>query len=331
MVNDLVVAKLGNASQLLAEAKTIQETKRIVDIATSAEVFARRQKLGEEAIAYATSIKIEALRQLGDMLKDTPRAAARFDDGNKKVPSLNDNPTLADLGLDKKISSLAQQVAELSDDEVEKVKNGACTLTRAVTDLKKSQKKQNIFDYTETVKSLPPSEKVYNVIYADPPWQYSDNTNTLDAVTDHHYATLPLCDIKNYLVDNKIKTSDDAVLFLWVTNPFLVKGLEVVKAWGFEYKTNIVWIKTELKKPGVGYYVRGRHELLFICTKGSFTPLDNHISPPIGSVLETPIGEHSEKPDEAYNIIERLYPGCLYLELFARRKRDGWDAMGDEA
>jgi len=118
-------------------------------------------------------------------------------------------------------------------------------------------------------------------------------------------------------------------LFLWVTNPMLADAMQVVEAWGFEYKTNIVWVKTDLVKPGSGFYVRGRHELLFICTRGSFLPLVD-VAPPIGSVITAPVQEHSRKPDEAYDIIERLYPGCNYLELFARHTRPGWVAWGDE-
>jgi N6-adenosine-specific RNA methylase IME4 len=165
------------------------------------------------------------------------------------------------------------------------------------------EKKKAIERYTEEVRCSPVLDKSYHVIYADPPWRYSDSTNTLDAVTDHHYATMSIDDLETYLEDYQIKTARDAVLFIWVTNPFVKKALGVVDAWGFEYKTNIVWIKTDLKKPGVGYYVRGRHELLFICTRGSFTPLDKNISPPIGSVLESPLREHSRKPEEVYEIM----------------------------
>jgi N6-adenosine-specific RNA methylase IME4 len=91
-----------------------------------------------------------------------------------------------------------------------------------------------------------------------------------------------------------------------------------------------VWVKKNLTKPGSGFYVRGRHELLFICTRGSFTPIDNNQSPPIGSVITSDIGEHSEKPQEAYEIIESLYPNCSYIELFARDRRSGWDSHGYE-
>ena len=169
---------------------------------------------------------------------------------------------------------------------------------------------------------------MFNVIYADPPWEY-DNVG-VHGNADSHYPTMALDKICSFLEDIDIQIDDNAVLFMWVTNPFLQDAFKVVFAWGFKYKTNIVWIKTDLVKPGSGFYVRGRHELLFICTRGAFTPLDKNISPPIGSVIEAAVQEHSSKPDDAYDIIERLYPGCSYVELFARGEREGWDVYGNE-
>lgn len=177
----------------------------------------------------------------------------------------------------------------------------------------------------ETAQNMPGD--VFNVIYCDPPWQY-DNTGVLGAASKH-YDTMPTEAICGLLKDTKLQVADNAVLFMWVTNPTMPDAFKVIEAWGFEYKTNMVWVKTELVKPGSGFYVRGRHELLFICTRGSFLPLE-HVSPPIGSVIESPIREHSRKPDEFYTVIERLYPDCNYIELFARHQRDGWKSWGDQ-
>jgi len=131
MSNDSVLAKLDIAKTALLEAKTIQETKKILDVAIAAEILAKRQKMGEEAINYATSIKVEALRQLGFMLKETERAKGGeqyHTTGNSEEPVL---PTLSDLGLDKKTSKLAQDVASLSEEKLEKVKQGVISLSKA--------------------------------------------------------------------------------------------------------------------------------------------------------------------------------------------------------
>lgn len=174
----------------------------------------------------------------------------------------------------------------------------------------------------EKAQSVPTG--TYNVILADPPWQY-DNTG-LEGAAINHYDTMAVPELCDLLTTIELGVSDNAVLFMWVTAPMLDVAMEVVNAWGFDYKTNIVWHKLQ-NGSGLGHYVRVEHELLLICTRGSFTPLTKH---PISSILATPLREHSRKPDESYEIIERLYPDCSYIELFARTKRDGWDAWGNE-
>jgi len=210
-------------------------------------------------------------------------------------------------------------------------------LIEGKTTVRKERKKQNdrkkreaVKTYTQQVATSPVLQKTYNVIYADPPWDYG-GSGLMNAEACKHYAVMSLDEIKQYPQKVGLKVADDAVLFLWVTNPFLEQSFEVLTAWGFDYKTNIVWRKTELKKWGVGFYVRGQHELLLIATRGNFTPLDKHISPPISSVLEAPIAQHSTKPEVTYDIIERLYPNTTHIELFARNVRAGWDHLGDEA
>lgn len=135
---DAVVATMSRARMALAEAKTIQETKRIVDAAAAAEIYARRQKLGEEASDLALSIKVEALRKLGEMLSATPKAkgvklAGRDSFGGTKTePPKDDAATLADLGLTKKESAVAQKLAALPDSEFQQVRDGHVTVAKAI-------------------------------------------------------------------------------------------------------------------------------------------------------------------------------------------------------
>lgn len=213
----------------------------------------------------------------------------------------------------------AVEAGKLQPSVLEDMRNGKLAASKVAKQIRIEEKKVE-------AQSLP--EGIYNVIYADPAWQYK-NTG-VDGAADNHYGTMSTDDICKFLETIELKIDKNAVLFMWVTNPLLEDALRVVNAWGFEYKTNMVWTKTNLIKPGSGFYVRGRHELLFICTKGNFTPLDKDISPPIGSVVEAPLAEHSKKPEIFYEIIERLYPNCNYIELFARNKRIGWDSYGNE-
>lgn len=119
--------------------------------------------------------------------------------------------------------------------------------------------------------------------------------------------------------------ASDAVLFLWVPSPKLPDGLTVMKAWGFTYKTSLVWDKVTL---GLGYWVRGRHEFLLIGTKGKMSP------PPVSlrlpSVFSSKRKKHSEKPDEIRDWISKCFPESLKVELFARVSVPGWDSFGDE-
>lgn len=167
----------------------------------------------------------------------------------------------------------------------------------------------------------------YDVIMADPPWKYS-NSGVRGAAAKH-YATMEAADIEAYLVSQSIATAENAALFLWATNPLLPVALKVMEAWGFEYKSNVCWRKMRNGKLmfGSGWYVRGCHELILIGIRGSFLPaVKNERSLFDGEVLE-----HSRKPYEAYEMIERMYPEARRLELFARHERHGWDRMGLEA
>lgn len=187
---------------------------------------------------------------------------------------------------------------------------------------------------------LPPG--TFNVVMADPPWQYFDTHMKSWGPTDLHYDSLEVPEIGNYIDSAGIairdKFEEDTVLFLWATNPKLRQAFELIDLWEFEYKTNIVWVKQNLKRPGSGYYVRGHHELLFICTRGSIVPNQTNKTP-ISSVLETnsvmytDIKDHSQKPEEAYELVEKLYPvddGYRYLDLFARNHREKWASFGDQ-
>jgi hypothetical protein len=132
---DLVIVKLDCAKQALGEAKTIQQTKKILDIACAAEIYAKRQQLSEDAITYAGAIKIEALRQLGGLLKETPKnkgLKGSIVTGSKQEPVRDHTPTLAALGLDKKVSMIAQQLADLPQALFERVREGATSRTQAL-------------------------------------------------------------------------------------------------------------------------------------------------------------------------------------------------------
>lgn len=315
---DIVLARLDTARHALAEAKTIQETKKILDVAAAAEILAKRQKLGEEAINYAMSIKVEALAQLGRMLKETPKATGRLYRGTELAPR-EDIPTLADMGLDKKTSKLAQDIASLPDDKLEAVKQGVVTLSSATNKQRREKMKDKYDDIAFQVKDK------YRVIYADPPWMYDKGKELSDKYGDvsKHYPPMETEDICNLPVSEL--AMKDCVLFLWATAPKLPEALQVMKSWGFSYKTCVVWDKV---KHNFGYYFSVRHELLLIGGVGSSTP---DVSELHDSVITIERSEkHSEKPAYFRELITKMYRGKK-IELFAREKTDGWSVWGNEA
>lgn len=161
----------------------------------------------------------------------------------------------------------------------------------------------------------------YQLIYADPPWQYQHAVSDSRAI-EKHYPTMNLDSICGLPVMERC--APDAVLFLWATNPKLEEALTVLRTWGFSYRTNMVWVKDRI---GMGYYARQQHELLLVGRRGDFPA-----PPPVtrsSSVLEFPRGkEHSHKPDEVSDLLVRMYPDAKKVELFARKERPGWTCWG---
>jgi N6-adenosine-specific RNA methylase IME4/ParB-like chromosome segregation protein Spo0J len=162
----------------------------------------------------------------------------------------------------------------------------------------------------------------FPVIYADPPWQY-DDANSRGAAEDH-YPTMPLVDICGLPITEH--ATDDAVLLLWATSALLPQAFEVMKAWGFEYRSSAVWVKS---RQGLGHWFRVRHELLLVGVRGKLPPPAPSSRP--DSVVLADLGEHSEKPEEFYALIERMWPELPRLELFARSARAGWERWGNQA
>ena len=123
-----------------------------------------------------------------------------------------------------------------------------------------------------------------------------------------------------------VPVADDSILFLWAPAIKLEEALDVMRAWGFTYRTMMVWVKETI---GLGMYVRTKHELLLIGKKGNIPlPAPEDRPPSVISAPNQP--EHSQKPDVFYEIIERMYPNASKIELFARKKREGWVAWGNE-
>lgn len=161
------------------------------------------------------------------------------------------------------------------------------------------------------------AKKLYKTIIADPPWEL-DQRGNYGAI--NHYSLLSLDKIKAMPVADLAQPN--AHLYLWVTNGVLPYGFEVLKAWGFEFRSIYTWVKPRL---GLGNYMRNATEHVLFATRGK-APVLFKGQPTWGFF---PLQEHSHKPEEFHRLVERLSPGP-YLELFARRRQPGWDIWGNE-
>lgn len=167
--------------------------------------------------------------------------------------------------------------------------------------------------------AAPLPDGVYRTIVADPPWSYGNKATR--GAADNHYPTMSLDALADLDVEDR--AADAAHLYLWVTNGFLREGFDLVAAWGFTYKACLTWVKPQI---GLGNYFRGATEHVLFGVRGGLRTNDRTLR----NWFEAPRGRHSAKPDSFYDLVEKASPGP-FLEMFARRRRLGWDAWGNEA
>lgn len=292
----------GKASSLL-----IQRLKqRGLDAQHAVEV-ARPLALAGVHGWWLTGVDIREAKEVGLFREGRPR---------KTTPA--GAVSLAEIGP-KPIVQRAQQIAAADWQDFEAV------LSEPGTDLPSLRGAVSIWlALKPDTPAMPPGR--FGIVYADPPWEYDFSVSDSRSI-GAHYKPMSVEEICALPVPEKVE--DDCVLFLWATNPKLLAALDVMVAWGFSYKTNMVWKKDKI---GPGYYARQQHELLLIGTRGETRPPEEALRPP--SVIEAArTSDHSEKPTVVYEIIESMYPGRSRMELFARgdEVRDGWIVWGDQA
>jgi len=250
------------------------------------------------------------------------RLAGRKIGGSPEIPPKDDSPTLSDLGLTKKESSEAQLLADVNkkaNEEIEAIKEGKKSRKAVINDARREKKREEL-----KYKTIAPGPKSYRIIYADPPWPYDRWLPHQYGDVEKHYPNMSIEEICALPV--KEMADKDAVLFLWVTSPKLEYAFEVIRAWGFEYKTSFVWDKV---KHNFGYYNSVRHEFLLIAGRGQSTPDTKELFDSVISIERS--DKHSEKPAYFRDLIDSLYTHGNRIELFARGKiKTGWDTWGNE-
>ena len=169
------------------------------------------------------------------------------------------------------------------------------------------------------LQALAASGQTFGTIYADPPWLY-DNQGTR-AATGNHYGGMTIDEL--CALPMAALAAPDAHLHLWTTNAFLFDAPRIFEAWGFEFRSSLVWVKPQM---GIGNYWRNSHEFLLTAIRGNAKRFNDHA---LKSWLECDRGQHSAKPEQVRSMIERASPGP-YLELFGRRAADNWTVWGNQ-
>lgn len=281
--------------------------------------------------------KKEFLREQGK--ENQIRKPANFVLSDSDKTKHNTRDIIADeLGWSTGKTAKAEVVYKTSPETFNKIKSGEYTVDKAYQEVKKEEKKeavkQKVDEHREEIKTVSDfdvdiftSDKKFNIIYADPAWKYWEGGEKNQSL---HYETMTIEEIKNLPVQNI--SSDNCILFIWVTFPILKEALEVIESWGFKYSTcGFVWVKKNKNTDswffGNGSWTRANSELCLIGTKGSVTRLDASIS----QILDDRISEHSEKPERVRKLITDLVGELPRIELFSRNeKNDGWFNWGNK-
>lgn len=300
-----------NSSQWACIAAEADEMLGVIRDSIEAE---RRRKIAErENVANQHTEKV----QTPQLIAESPIKKEIIETRQKAAEMFNTNRTYI---------SEAQKIKNTAPEVFEQIKNGEKTITEVKKEQKEEKKRQERDEKNAKIIKIIESGKLehveeFEIVLADPPWKY-DFSETKCRQIENNYPTATIEDIYKHAP----KTTENAILFLWATAPKLREAMQVVDAWGFEYKTHAIWDKCKI---GMGYWFRGQHELLIVATKGNASPpiSENRVS----SIFKEPRGEHSKKPDCVYEWIESAFVSYKKLEMYARSNRPGWHSWGAEA
>jgi N6-adenosine-specific RNA methylase IME4 len=319
-------------------------TKHGIPFNTSEKAFESREKVIEWIILNQfgrRNLSVYDRSLLALRLKELFAEKAKINQGTRtdltSVRNLTNVDTKKELahiaGVSHDTIAKVQKIEERATPETkEKVKTGEVSINQAYQTVRREEKIEAIKEKftesaTETMSiDIATTDKKYSIIYADPAWSYFEGGNKNQSL---HYSTMSIEEICNLPV--KRIADDNCILFLWVTFPILQECFKVIESWGFKYSTaGFVWVKKNKNADtpfvGCGSWTRANSELCLLATKGSVLRLDASVS----QVIESPIEEHSKKPEIVRSLITRLVGELPRIELFSRKATDGWDAWGNE-
>lgn len=265
----------------------------------------------------------EAAAELAGMSgKQYDKAKQVLDDGapelveavRRKEASLNAAADVATLPKEEQAEIVAKGEKEILE--------AAKRIRAEKAEKRREERIAHIVEISAGNRPLELAQK-FPVIYCDPPWRY-EHIETESRAIENQYPTMTLDEICALPVQNI--AMDDCVLFLWATSPKLHEAMQVLTAWGFDYRTCAVWDKEII---GMGYYFRQQHELLLVATKGS--PITPAPSDRPASVIRSRREGHSKKPEVFYELLEQMYGQLPKVEMFCRSARAGWAVWGNQS
>ena len=287
---------------------------------------------------YSTKELAEIQETVTKYIKKQFRPGRKFKKGSKKGEKCQPVVTLKSLSFDR-VDDIVGWMTNKESGETVRIRRNVTNYVKSNQEsfpnlLEDIDKKRTSLKYANNMikrvqlkdnPSPPPPEGKYEVIYIDPPWEYDFPLQGAPP-----YKTMTLEELKQL----KIPAAENCVIFMWVTNPKLKDGIELLESWGFTYKTKMTWVKEKDGKLQMttGYYTRGADESLLIGIKGNpGVPFEKDRPP---SVIHAPRTIHSRKPRIFARKIEEMYAGRKKIEMFAREKDpddDGtWTYWGDE-
>lgn len=322
MKKDYAIARMEVARRALAEAETAPEIKRVMDLAAAAELYARRQGLGDEVVLRGHRLRVDAQKKLGDVLR------MQENRGRPKKPA-PDRFNLKALGLTEEASIAAQLVSEEARVDPSKFEDyrenrlPLKALKRARLERRREAKRKANAEIVSKAVKADEIKGRFSCLLVDPPWDWGDegDVNQLGRAKPD-YATLGIGEIEKLPVGEL--ADKDAHLYLWITNRSLPKGFGLLEAWGFRYVTMLTWPKPSF---GMGNYFRGQTEHILFGVKGSLG-LRRKDASTLLPEWKRGSGGHSSKPMEIYQFIESCSPGP-YLEMFSRGERKNWVMWGE--
>jgi N6-adenosine-specific RNA methylase IME4 len=340
---DAALAALEVVERKIDSAGTYKEIRKLI-----AEAAIVKAMMGHiiEVRKRAEWVMILASARAGEEIDKVPKAVvsgriefsnrAKFKKGEGRaaigVPGWTRSRLLKLAKSKSQLRRLAERIWKLGKEAtvsaiLRDIKNEIIATKRAEHDAKVS-KGGNISDLNGIIES----GKKFAVIYADPPWAFKvwgeRAKGHKGGLAENHYSTMTLHEIAALPV--AALAAKDCTLLLWCVMPELPGAIDIIKAWGFEYKTaGFVWAKLNRGGKGwfygMGYWTRSNVELCLLATRGSPHRVDTDVE----QLVVEPIRAHSQKPEEVQIRIERLLLGP-YIELFARKERHGWITWGNE-